>query len=352
VEKWWEMKMAVSIIYPRPLRKGSRIAVTAPSSGVEEHLHFLLHKAKQQVESHGFEVVEGETIWTEDKCVSSPKEKRVNELMRFLLDDTVDAIIPPWGGQFLIDILPLIDWERLKQSRPTWILGYSDTSTLLFTYTVRTRIATAHGPNYCEMSAPYWDETSKRWIDVLALQKGGQIIQDSSEMYQSSWEKVFQHPGTGFYFDTPTEWKTLGRKQVTATGRLIGGCLETLSSLSGTPYVPIQEFARECKEDGMLWYLESGESTAAEIYRRLWTLKENGWFVGISGLIFGRPGGYRKVKNFELIDALEAIFGPMEIPVIWDADVGHVPPQMTLVNGALTEVKAEKGKGIVKMRFD
>ncbi|MDN4595233.1 hypothetical protein [Polycladomyces subterraneus] len=175
-------------------------------------------------------------------------------------------------------------------------------------------------------------------------------------MYQSSWERAFQNPGTGFYFDTPTEWKVLGREQipkkkVTVTGRLLGGCLETLVSLVGTPYAPVHDFINNYMKEGVLWYLESAESSAAQIYRALWTMRENGWFERANGILFGRPGYYRDTKNFKLTDALYAIFDPLGIPVIYDVDIGHQPPQMILVNGALACVTVENGKGILEMTF-
>ncbi|PTX55091.1 LD-carboxypeptidase [Melghirimyces profundicolus] len=161
------------------------------------------------------------------------------------------------------------------------------------------------------------------------------MVQHSSENYQSSWEQAFQHPGTGFHLDTPTQWKVLGkRNSVTVSGRLIGGCLETLASLAGTPYAPVHSFAEKFADEGILWYLESAESSAGEIYRALWTLRENGWFRYTQGVLFGRPGGYRETKDFDRVDALHTAFGPLHVPVIYDVDIGHVPPQLTLVNGS------------------
>jgi muramoyltetrapeptide carboxypeptidase LdcA involved in peptidoglycan recycling len=80
-------------------------------------------------------------------------------------------------------------------------------------------------------------------------------------------------------------------------------------------------------------------------------MKENGWFTRISGALFGRPKGFAPTKNFGLKDALEQIFAPMNIPVLYDVDIGHMPPQMTLVNGALAEVTVEAGRGTLTMRF-
>ena len=36
------------------------------------------------------------------------------------------------------------------------------------------------------------------------------------------------------------------------------------------------------------------------------------------------------------------------IPIILDCDIGHVPPQMPIVNGAILEVMCEKGEGVIK----
>ncbi|WP_143003422.1 hypothetical protein [Melghirimyces thermohalophilus] len=41
----------------------------------------------------------------------------------------------------------------------------------------------------------------------------------------------------------------------------------------------------------------------------------------------------------------------MDVPVIYDVDIGHVPPQLTLVNGVFATVTAEGGKGTCKPVF-
>jgi muramoyltetrapeptide carboxypeptidase len=38
-------------------------------------------------------------------------------------------------------------------------------------------------------------------------------------------------------------------------------------------------------------------------------------------------------------DALLDALGDLTIPVLYDLDIGHLPPQMILVNGALATVK-------------
>ncbi len=329
------------------------IGVTAPSSGVEKHLHLLIKEAEKQLVQRDLNVVIGNTVWTQDKGRSATKEKRISELMDFLLHKNIDVIMPPWGGSFLMEILPLIDWDRIKKAGPKWVLGYSDISTLSFVYTTMTGYASAHGVNFTELSAPKWDELSSKWIEVISCKAGQSISQHSSEYFQSTWEDVYKNPATGFYFDCTTEWKVLHHERSNRmTGRLIGGCLNTLQILIGTPFDNTQSFIDEyCSEEGTIWYLESVGMDAAKIYRALWQLKYNGWFSKCNGVLIGRAGLYEDLGNFTLVDALRDIFDEMEIPVFYDVDIGHVPPQLILVNGAVGEVVVEDGKGTLKMQF-
>ena len=41
----------------------------------------------------------------------------------------------------------------------------------------------------------------------------------------------------------------------------------------------------------------------------------------------------------------------LSVPVIYDIDCGHVPPQMTVINGAYAEIEVENGKGQIKQVF-
>lgn len=343
----------MKITYPTALKPDGCIGVTAPSSGVEKHLQILIDEAKRQVTQKGFSVRIGETVFTQHKGRSTTKEKRAEELMEFFKDDQISVIMPPWGGSFAMEILPLIDWVKLKSLRPKWILGYSDISTFNFTYTIMTGHASAHGINFTELSAPQLDELSSQWIYVLSCNENEEIKQYSSERYQSSWDKVYENPANGFYLDLQTEWKTLNKvDEVTFSGRLIGGCVSTLQVLIGTPFDHVTNFIQEyCHEDGVIWYLETVGMDAAKIYRALWQMQQNDWFTNIKGVLFGRPSRCQYLGDFTIIDALKDVFDSFNIPVIYDVDVGHSPPQNILVNGAMATVNYKKGKGTITLKY-
>lgn len=343
------------ITYPKPLKKGSTIAICAPSGGVSVHMHKYLKKAKTHLEKKGYEIEEGETIWNLDKCVSAPKEERAKELQSFLLDDSIDAIIPPKGGSFLMEILPLLNWTKLKKSKPKWMLGHSDISTLLFAYTLQTGYATAHGANYLQLSSFESDPLTNKCFDILSASALSSINQVSSS-YHRLLRPQQQTPKLDEAFAKPTEWKLLSnasnqiRQNSSFSGRLIGGCLNTLSILVGTPFAPLEEFSNKyCHEEGFIWYFESFKRDAANIYRELWQMKMKGWFEHTNGVLIGRPYYCTDTDDFLLTDAYHKIFDDLNIPVIYDVDIGHVPPQLTLVNGAFATVDFSNGKGTVDM---
>lgn len=343
---------ASQIVYPAPLQSGDLIAIIAPSSGLEPEIHHLIHRSTAYLHQLGYQTRVGKSVWTNDKCVSLPKKERAAELEQFLLDDTIKAIIPPWGGEFLMDILPLLNWEKIRQASPKWILGFSDISTLTFVYTLMTGYASAHGPGAIDISGAD-DDLTIRWQDVLTAISVQEIKQQSSTYYQTHSD--YSKPN--FNLDTPTQWKILGQEdQAQATiefsGRLIGGCMDVIAALIGTPWAPIPNFIQHYhQEEGFIWYLESCEMNAGDIYRHLWQMNQAGWFQHTNGILIGRPAGYTPIKNFELQDALQAVFGEQQIPVIYDVDIGHIPPQLTLVNGAIAHVQSAEGSGTVHQTF-
>lgn len=327
--------------FPVALKPGSTIAVTAPSSGVEPHLHPRLDAALQHLHSQGYRIKEGHCLRQTVKSASAPKEKRAQEFMDFWLDDSVDAIIPPWGGVFAMEILPLLDWKALANANPKWVHGYSDISTLTFALSTRCGIATSHGTCLMEMIPSQTDRLTVECLRPLTLRDGESLRQDSGEYFQtgpaSQWDAPFQKSGRVL-------WKTLENKPIHMTGRLIGGCLDTLSTLVGTPFV---DSSRLNSRDGLIFYLENSDYGPADQYRYLWMMKQAGWFEHVSGFLIGRSGSKDESnpQYFRYQNLIEDFFGSLAVPVIYDCDIGHQQPNMTLINGALAEATAD-GQGL------
>jgi muramoyltetrapeptide carboxypeptidase LdcA involved in peptidoglycan recycling len=326
------------LIYPDLLKQNDLIGICAPSSGVPEELWNRLDLAITNVEKLGYRTTETDSVRKNSKCVSADAPTRAKEFMELFTREDVKVILPPWGGEFLMDMLPCLDSELIRKSKPKWVVGYSDTATLTFVLTVLCDIATVHGSNLMNMSFQEVYKCDRRMFEIIS----------NKESYQINSEKFggFTQTFDDYVLDQVTEFKLLKeqrKEQTTAFGgRVIGGCLDTLCKLLGTTYAPVNDFLEKYKDDGFIWTLESCEMSAGDIYRTLWQMKECGWFRYCNGCVFGRVDGYTDTKDFTFVDAYEEVFD--SIPVIYDADIGHVPPQMQLVNGAYASVEFDGGK--------
>lgn len=334
------------IRYPESVLRS--IGVTAPSSGVPQEHHHLLQQAQERLEKQGFIVQFGETAWTQNEAKSAPAEQRAEELMRMLKDPEIDLIFPPWGGELLVETLEFIDFADLE---PKWVLGYSDVSLLLLAITLKTGIATAHGTNLIDLRGEASDSTTGRWLDVLRTNPGGSVEQESSEKYQLEWSHESPSPVV-FHLTEPTEWKTVSGEGERFEGRLLGGCIDVIRHVIGTPYGDVAKFREEhIPEEPVVWYLENCEMNVADLKRSLTQMKYAGWFSHISGIVFGRSPANQEVGGYTAEKMYADLSDELGVPIAYDIDLGHMPPQITFINGAYATIDVENGKGTVKQEF-
>ncbi|MFC5401662.1 S66 family peptidase [Cohnella soli] len=336
------------IQYPR-FTPGTTIGVTAPSSGIPVELHFLLQQASERMTREGFKMRIGKTPWLQNKAKSAPANVRALELTDLLRDNAVGLIFPPWGGELLVEILEHLDFDTFPVK---WVLGYSDVSVLLLSITLRTGIATAHGTNLADVRGEYSDETTAAWHAALSTPSGRSFEQRSSPFYQKEWTHDKPSPCV-FHLNEPTEWKTVSGGPTTFQGRLLGGCVDVIRHLIGTPYGDVATFRRKHTEgSAIVWYLENCDLNAVDLRRSLVQMRLAGWFDGCSGILFGRSGANRPFDDYAEIDVYEDLARELNVPIVFDIDCGHVPPQMTFINGAYAEIEVSvDGKGLVKQTF-
>ena len=342
------------IIYPPPLKKGDLIGVTAPSSGVPKKFHPRLELVLEHLEKRGFKYVEGKYLRSDHKGISADARNRAKDFMNLWNNPDVKAIIPPWGGELLINILPLLDFDIVRKKSTKWILGYSDTSTLLFSLTLLSGVASAHGMNLMDSVLEQKDGLSERTFNVLATREGNSITQESSIRHQVKFEDFTQNVKATFNLTHKTFWKSLFNKDNDQfSGRIIGGCLDTIKHLIGAKYGDLPQFISKFNKDKVILYLENAGLNPSEVCRSLWNMKLAGWFNGLSGVLLGRSAGVdvKSQNEFSYKDALLDVFVGVNFPVIYDCDIGHLPPQMTIINGSMAHVEFSDGKGKLIQKF-
>lgn len=324
----------MSVRFPRPLRPGDRVGVTSPSSGVPEALRARLAAAVRTVEARGYEVELGRCMDGTGHA-SAPAAERAAELMRMLTDPEIRAVVPPWGGETAIDLLPLLDWERLRAAEPTWLVGFSDLATLMTPLTVLTGWATLHGNNL--MDTPYrTPEGLLSWLDVAALEPGSRFGQRPPGRHRASgWDDYAAVPEVSeLVLDGTGGWRRLdGTGAVDVTGRLLGGCIETLCNVAGSRYADLAGFARQYAPEGLIVYVEAAGDDAFTICRNLHGMRLAGFFEAANAVLVGRTSAPDRPSMSQDEAVLDAL-GGLGVPLIADVECGHVPPYLPVVNGA------------------
>lgn len=323
------------MLYPRFLEKNDIIGIIAPSQGVGDHLESF-KKSIKTLEEYGYKIKETASVRNKG-MVSTTGEKRSQELDEVITDKNVKMIICARGGDFLLEMLPTINWKNIKQN-PKWIMGYSDPTALLYITTTKLDIATIYGCNAGSFDQTNLHECLKNNLKILS---GNILTQKSFDLYQKGWLEE----SDGYNLTEPVYWEDLNG-EVNIQGRIIGGCLDCLKDIIGTPYDYTKKFIEKYKDDGFIWYFDVCELSVEEFYRTLFQMKEAGWFEYIKGVVVGRVAVPRCFyKDFSYQDALKKIFP--NIPLIFNADIGHVPPKMTIINGSIAKVTCKEGKGAI-----
>lgn len=170
------------------------------------------------------------------------------------------------------------------------MVGFSDTATLITPLTLMSGWATLHGHNL--LDTPYRiPDGLLGWLDVVRLEPGASFRQRSPRAYREGFVDDADDPQVDTYaLDRPGGWWLLdGEDDVEVTGRLIGGCLETLAPLAGTPYLEPSWLAD--RGDGLIVYLEVGAAGAFEVCRTLHGLRLTGVLERADAVLVGRTEG-------------------------------------------------------------
>lgn len=333
--------------FPAPLRPGDAIGVTAPSSGVGDRSRARLDVGIEVLRARGYDVVLGDCLYG-GEVVSAPREARAAELSTMLADPTIRAVLPPFGGELAIDLLDLVDWEALRGAEPTWLVGFSDLSTVMLPLTLRTGWATLHGSNLMDTAyrpaAGTW-----HWTEVAAATEP--FTQTSPGRYRTGWDDYAEDPGVrDLTLDLEGTWSVHGGGTVELDGRLVGGCIEVLGPLAGTPYGDVAGFGRRHSDVGLVVFLEAAEQDAYSIGRALHGLRLAGWFDHARGILIGRTGAPDSpglTQREAVVDAL----GPLGLPIVFDVECGHVQPFLPLVLGALARVVVDGERREITQTF-
>lgn len=335
--------------YPKFIKENGCIGVPAPSAGagVLEKQN-KLNNAKNFFESKGYKLELSKNLMKSIRGRSASAEERAKEINEMFLNNDIDMLLCATGGDFLVEILPYIEFDLIKNN-PKFIAGFSDSTGLLYPITTKCDIATIYGQNFSPFGAENLHKCHYDWLEII---KGNLIIQSNYDLYENEPPQTV----TGLEGYNLTEkvcWKTLDDKPVSIRGRIIGGCFDIIAELAGTKYDGINEFNEKYKEDGIIWYFDNCEISKEETIRILWKMQELDYFKYTKCIIFGRFGVETSYYDYTVKSCLQdSVISKLNIPIVYDADISHKSPCLTIINGAIASVYTKDGKGSITFELN
>lgn len=319
------------MIYPEFLKEQDVIGITALSKGVGHKLESF-DQAIDHIHHQGFQTLETNNVRSETEP-SSDASTRVKELYELVDNKDVKAIWCASGGDFQVETVPLIDFEQIKK-HPKWILGASDPTNLLFPVTCACDMATVYGFNAGSFDEYGINEYTQSVFDFL---KGNNPSVSSSTKHQ---HVDFFNEGAPIL---NTETNYIGQCDV--TGRMLGGCFESINDLAGTPYDYVSQFHERYQKNGIIWFFDIFCMDSCDVYRSLLKMKSLNYFKNTKAILVGRV----LFENInELINYQEAFNRALpDIPIIFETDIGHTYPHFHVINGSLGHVQVDNGKGTI-----
>jgi len=308
------------MIYPKFLKKNDLIGITALSSGCDNCLDELRMSLNNL--SHDYKILVTDDVYG-NHIVSASKEIRSKEF-NDLLDTNVKMIYIARGGDYLIETIPYLDFDKIKNN-PIWIQGYSDPTSLLYILTTKYDIGTIYGLNgkgYDSVGLEKYHQNN------LEINKGNIVVQESF-----------------------MERDTISLNgEFGSNGIIIGGCIEVLKDVFDTKYDATLEFINRYKNYGIVWYFDIFNMTSCELLEILKLFKNKGWFKYTSTILFGTVMFKNETSDMTYIDAIKKVFDN-NYNIVTEANIGHVKPSFTIINGSLAKVSFKDKKLVLKQQL-
>jgi muramoyltetrapeptide carboxypeptidase len=286
-------------IRPPRLKPGDTIGFVAPASPFDPEI-FL--QGVRTVESMGFRTRVNDEIFEKNGYLAGNDGHRARLVHRLFEDAAINAIFCARGGFGSMRILPLVDYDLIREN-PKVFIGFSDITALLTAITIRSGLISFHGPVVTTLAG-----ASEMTCNALL----GAVSSDRPLEVQLTRGFVVQ----------------AGRAQ----GPLIGGNLTILCHLLATPF--------ETRFKNCILLLEDRGEAPYRIDRMLFQMRLAGCFDGIAGLVLG---------SFEDCGSPDAIykifqehFQDIPVPILAGFDTGHGKRNLTIPFGIEATLDTDK----------
>jgi muramoyltetrapeptide carboxypeptidase LdcA involved in peptidoglycan recycling len=338
--------MPLAFVRPSRLLPGSRVAALSLSSGfVTEVIDRYRTGVRQVNKEFGWQVVAAPNALRGAAFLDAHPQARADDLHWALENPEIDGLLSIIGGDDSVRLLPLLDLDLIR-THPKPFLGFSDSTVTLLAF-VRAGVRAYHGPALLTDLAenggmhPFTVAGIRRALvntprpfDLSSAPEWTEHVSDWADPKLQEVRRPFR-PGDG--------WQWL-QGDAPAQGHLIGGCLEVLDMLNGTPGWPAPDLW-----NGAVLALETSEDVPAPRQVGYWfrNYAAQGILARAAGLLLARPRGYTPDRVEGLYGWVRRVLreaGREDLPVVANVDFGHTSPQLTLPLGAQVRLDPAAGR--------
>ena len=325
--------------YPKHIKKGETIGFVAPSFGCATEPYISrFNSALDKFKEMGYGLDLGPNCRASEGIgISNTPVKCGEELNEYYCSEHNQGIISCGGGEMMCEVVPYIDFDRVKSAKPKWYMGYSDNTNFVFLSATLADTAAIYAPCAGDFGMEPWHEAVGDAFDLFC---GNKYTFHSYDKWQLN-EDENANANDPYYVTESNIMKSYNcpEEGVSFEGRLIGGCMDCLLHLMGTPYDKVKNFNEKYKEDGIIWFLEACDLSVFGIRRTIWQMKENGWFSHLKGFLIGRPGCFgQEFLGLDQYNAVTDLLKEYNVPILMDLDIGHHPPMMPMLCGGYAKV--------------
>lgn len=320
------------MLKPKHLSPGDTVAIVSLSRGMLGEPEFI-HKyyiAKERLErGYGLKVVAMPNALKGMDYLYRHPEARAADLMEAFRNPEIKAIFNAIGGDDTIRLLPYIDFDVIR-SNPKIFTGFSDTTTNHFMLH-HAGLVSYYGASVMNNFSEYVriNEYTRRMIEQTLFHPQPTLeIPSAPYWYDDEDEKIWWSEANQ-NIQKPYHPEEIGYELIQGSGvvegELLGGCIDVMVELTGTPIWPNKEGWR----DKILILETSEEDMSCDMLT--WILRNfqaQGIFDVIKGILVGKPARrskyepykevYRKVVGFEA--------NHPELPILYNVNFGHAEP--------------------------
>ena len=265
------------------LKQGDTIGIIAPSWVADKNDYERYAKG---IEKLGFQIKFGKNIYKDTYKYIASVEERIEDLNEMIYDETVKMVFFG-GGYGSVDLLPYIDYKKIKEL-PKIFLSYSDGTSILNAIYAQTGITTYYG-----QTPGLFDNISK----YDRSQFVSHLVEGNVSDYTSN-----------------SEWHTI--TEGCCKGSLLGGYLVNFVLTLGNKFFPYQT------DKNYILFIEESDKfqSVQDVSMFLTCIGQSRLMEQVTGLLFGH---YSDNVSPLLFEVLERFGKKFNIPVAYCDDFGH-----------------------------